>query len=95
MKAFAISDDRLTLQGLRLTGIEGRQLTERAEILTEIEAIERNSDYGILIITRAIAALVPEKVQELKLSGKGLLITVIPVSHDSKTEKDSITKLMR
>ena len=94
MKLFAVSDDRDTLTGLRLAGIEGRLVQNKKEIEAEIEKVRADSQIAVLLITEGCAEKVPEKVTELKL-GTGIpLLVVIPDSHGKSNEADSITKLI-
>lgn len=95
MRIFAVSDDRDTLTGLRLAGIEGQLVSDKRELLTVIERIRADEDIAVLLLGEGCAALVPETVTELKLSPFNPLLVVIPGSNGSFREPDSITKLIR
>ena len=95
MRIFALSDDRDVLTGLRLAGIEGSYLTDKKEIEAAVEAVQANSEIALLLVTEGCAALIPEKVKELKLSSEIPLLVVIPGSRGSVRDPDSITGLIR
>ena len=95
MRMYAVADDRDTLTGLRLAGIEGSYANEKHDIQVLIDGVRENADVAVLIITEGCAALVPETVKELKLSSTNPLLVVVPGSHGSSREADSITALIR
>ncbi len=95
MRMFAVSDDRDTLTGMRLAGVEGRLISAKKELEDCIEDVKANPDIAVLLISEGCAALVPETVKELKLSSTNPLLVVIPGSHGSNREPDSITGLIR
>lgn len=96
MRMYAIAHDRDTVTGLRLAGIEGCLATTAAEVSARISAAEKSdSGIAVLLITETCAALVPERVQDLRLSSVNPLLVVIPDSGGSGRESDSITRLIR
>ncbi len=95
MRIYALSDDRDTLTGLRLAGIEGSYAAERREIAACVERIKADSDIAVLLINEGCASKIPETVTQLQLSGSNPLLVVIPGSTGSNREPDSITRLIR
>lgn len=95
MRMYAIADDRDTLTGLRLAGIEGSFAEEKHNIQSLIDGVRSDADVAVLIITEGCAALVPDTVKELKLSSTNPLLVVVPGSRGSSREADSITALIR
>jgi V/A-type H+-transporting ATPase subunit F len=95
MRMYAVADDRDTLTGLRLAGIEGSFAEEKRDIQALIDGVRADAGVAVLIITESCAALVPETVRELKLSGTNPLLVVVPGSRGSSREADSITALIR
>ena len=95
MRFFAVSDDRDTLTGLRLAGIEGQLASDRREVLAEVERVRSDDSIAVLLMGEGCAAMVPEIVTELKLSSANPLLVVIPGSNGSSREPDSITRLIR
>jgi V/A-type H+/Na+-transporting ATPase subunit F len=95
MKAFLISDNIDTLAGLHLSGINGIVLHKKEEILNALEETRKNPEISIIIITELAAALVQEKIREIKLSKKLPLIIEIPDRHGSRKGKDYILKYIQ
>ncbi|ACL70689.1 V-type ATP synthase subunit F [Halothermothrix orenii] len=96
MKIFCISDNIDTNIGLRLAGVDGIVVHEREEVLKAIEEARKDKELGILIITRKLAQLVPEVIDELKLSASLPLVVEIPDRHLKKDEdNDYITRYVR
>jgi V/A-type H+/Na+-transporting ATPase subunit F len=96
MKIYAISDNIDTNIGLRLAGVNGVVVHEREEVLKAITEARKDSQLGILIITRKLAELVPEVIDELKLSVSLPLIVEIPDRHLKRDEDtDYITQYVR
>ena len=94
MRIFAISDEKDTLTGLRLAGIEGELATTRREVEKYISDVQANSQIAVFLITEGCAALIPELVKTLKLSTTNPLLVVIPGSRGSSRPPDSITRLI-
>lgn len=95
MRIFAVSDDKDTLAGLRLAGVEGRLIHEKRELEACVDGIQADSGVAVLLISEGCAALIPETVKELKLSSTTPLLVVIPDSRASNREPDSIMGLIR
>lgn len=95
MKMFAVSDDRDTLTGMRLAGVEGKLVSNKKDVETAIEEVRAKPEYAVLLITENCAEMVPEIVTELKLSSTNPLLVLIPGSNGSTREADSITGLIR
>ena len=92
MKFFLITDNIDTQIGLRLVGVKGVTVHEKKEVLDALESLKEKDDIGILLITEKIAELIPNELNEMRLSKKLPLITVIPDRHGSKRPKDFITR---
>ncbi|MDA3932239.1 MAG: V-type ATP synthase subunit F [Tenericutes bacterium] len=84
MKFFLITDNKDTLMGMRLVGIEGVIEHERNKVLQEIEKVLHDKSVGILLITTNLVDLCPEVISELKLKRKRPLIVEIPDRHGGK-----------
>jgi V/A-type H+/Na+-transporting ATPase subunit F len=96
MKMFLISDNIDTNIGLRLAGVNGVVVHTKEEVLKAIATARQDKELGILIITRKLASLVPEVIDELKLSVSFPLTVEIPDRHLRKDEdNDYITKYVR
>lgn len=78
MKSFLISDNKDTIVGLRLAGIEGVLAENKEEINSSFSKAIEDSNIGIIILTENIFEAIKERVLELKQSGDTPLITTIP-----------------
>ncbi|QTL98106.1 ATP synthase subunit F [Iocasia frigidifontis] len=96
MKIFCISDNIDTNIGLRLVGVDGLVVHGKEEVIEVINTVRNNRDIGILLITRKLAKLVPDIIDDLKLSANLPLIIEIPDRHVKKDEDNEyITKYVR
>lgn len=95
MKSFLISDNIDTFVGMKMAGIEGVVLHEKEEVVKTIEQIRRQEEIGIIIITEKIALLIPELINEIKLSKDKPLLVEIPDRHGSIKGKDSIVRYVK
>ena len=92
MKFFLISDNVDTRAGMRLAGIEGEVVHSKHEIDALLDKIIDEKDVGIILITELLAAKIPERMTDLKLSKEPPLIVEIPDRHGTHRMKDSITR---
>lgn len=96
MKIFCISDNIDTNIGLRLVGVDGVVVHGKEEVIEVINTVRNNRDIGILLITRKLAKLVPDIIDDLKLSANLPLIIEIPDRHIKKDEDNEyITRYVR
>lgn len=95
MRYYLISDNTDTQTGMRLAGIEGVVVHERAEVLSEIEKVLSDRSVGILLITEKLSKLCPEIIYDLKLNSHIPLIVEIPDRHGTGRTPDSITRYVR
>ncbi len=95
MRMFAIADEADVLTGLRLSGVEGRLVTDRREAEAGVEAAQADAQIAVLLITERCAELIPETVKKLKLSSSNPLLVVIPGMKGSNRGENSITELIR
>ncbi len=96
MKIYSISDNIDTNIGLRLVGINGKVVHEKEKVIEEINRVKKQKDIGLILITRKLAKLVPDLVDELKLSAGLPLILEIPDRHvDPNQDQEYITKYVQ
>jgi V/A-type H+-transporting ATPase subunit F len=96
MKIYCISDNIDTNIGLRLVGVDGIVVHEREEVLDAIKKARKDKNVGILLITRKLAEMVPDIIDELKLSAGLPLIIEIPDRHVKRDEDNEyITRYVR
>ncbi|MBR0413996.1 MAG: V-type ATP synthase subunit F [Clostridia bacterium] len=94
MKFFVISDDRDTLTGMHLAGIEGKFCEKIEEAEQAMLEATKDSSIGILMITDSIAAAFPETVSHIKLNYSTPLLVEIPNSDGADRPNDSILKIV-
>lgn len=90
MKAFLISDNVDTMVGLRISGINGIVLHSKEEIEFIIDKLLLDKELSIIIFTEKAAAVVAEKIREIKLSKELPLIVEIPDRHGTRKGRDAI-----
>lgn len=95
MKCFLISDNRTTLAGMRLAGIEGVVVHEREEVLNELKKLKKSRDIGIVIITEILAEKVRHELDLMKRSNSLPAIIEIPDRHGFRRSPDFLTKYIR
>jgi len=96
MKIYCISDNIDTNIGLRLVGINGKVIHEKEKVIEEIERVRKDPEIGILLITRKLAELVPDLIDEFKLNSGLPLILEIPDRHvDPNSEVEYITDYVK
>ncbi|OGO77510.1 MAG: ATP synthase subunit F [Clostridiales bacterium GWB2_37_7] len=95
MKFFAISDNVDTITGLRLAGIKGILVHEKAEVIQALEKAVEDVNVGIIIMTELLAEMVQEEVKEIRLDATKPIITVIPDRHGERRRPDYITNYIK
>lgn len=95
MKYFAISDNADTITGLRLAGIKGIVVHERAEVIEVLNNAVEDKDVGIIIMTELLAEMLQEEVKEIRLDATKPIITVIPDRHGGRRRPDYITNYIK
>ncbi|PHV71957.1 ATP synthase subunit F [Sporanaerobium hydrogeniformans] len=95
MKSFLISDNRDTLVGMRLAGIQGVIVHHKEEVLDMMKVAMIDPEIGIIILTEKIVDLAPEEIMEYKLKNRKPLIIEIPDRHGTHRGTDVITNYIR
>jgi V/A-type H+-transporting ATPase subunit F len=95
MKFFAISDNIDTITGLRLAGIKGVVVHERAEVIEALEKAVEDNDIGIIIMTELLAEMLQDEVKEIRLDATKPIITIIPDRHGERRRPDYITNYIK
>ncbi|WP_425446869.1 V-type ATP synthase subunit F [Dethiothermospora halolimnae] len=95
MKSFLISDNRDTVVGMRLGGIDGVIVKKRDDILQKLRELVNHKDIGIIIITENIHNKVEDEVMTLKTKRDFPLIVTIPDRHGFGDDSDFITKYIK
>ncbi|HOQ16820.1 MAG TPA: V-type ATP synthase subunit F [Defluviitaleaceae bacterium] len=88
MKSYLISDNKDTLVGLQLAGIKGIVVSEKEEVLREIDKVLQDQETGILIVTELIMEMAREELMELKMKRRYPLIVEIPDRHGFRKKEN-------
>lgn len=91
MKSVVISDNRDSLIGMRMAGLNGYLIQSPEEADEVIFREIKNPENGILFITEKAADMVRDKLIEFRKKSMFPLITVIPDRHGF-TSHNEITK---
>ena len=91
MKMFLISDNVDTLTGMRLAGIEGCIVHERAELRKALEDAIANKENGIILLTEKFGREFPDIIDDVRLNRRLPLLIEIPDRHGTGRKPDFIT----
>lgn len=91
MKMYLISDNIDTYTGMRLAGVEGCVIHEKAELKDKLDTAIADKDIGILLITEKLSQEYPEEISDVKLHHRLPLIVEIPDRHGTGRRPDFIT----
>ena len=91
MKMFLISDNVDTLTGMRLAGVEGCIVHERAELRKALEDAIANKENGIILLTENFGREFPDIIDDVRLNRRLPLLIEIPDRHGTGRKPDFIT----
>ena len=91
MKMFLISDNVDTLTGMRLAGVEGCIVHERAELRKALEDAIANKENGIILPTENFFLFFPDIIDDVRLNRRLPLLIEIPDRHGTGRKPDFIT----
>ena len=91
MKMFLISDNVDTLTGMRLAGVEGCIVHERAELRKALEDAIANKENGIILLTGKFGREFPDIIDDVRLNRRLPLLIEIPDRHGTGRKPDFIT----
>ena len=95
MKMFLISDNVDTLTGMRLAGVEGCIVHERAELRKALEDAIANNENGIILLTEKFGREFPDIIDDVRLNRRLPLLIEIPDRHGTGRKPDFITSYVR
>ena len=95
MKMFLISDNIDTQTGMRLAGVSSVVVHTKQEVIQAINKALEDREIGILIVTEKLGKLVPELLDEIKMTRTMPLIVEVPDRHGSDKGNDPITRYIR
>ena len=91
MKMYLISDNIDTCTGMRLAGVEGVVVHERAQLREALETAIHDSEIGIILLTEKFGREFPDLIDDVRLHHRTPLIIEIPDRHGTGRKKDFIT----
>ena len=91
MKMFLISANVDTLTGMRLAGVEGCIVHERAELRKALEDAIANKENGIILLTEKFGREFPDIIDDVRLNRRLPLLIEIPDRHGTGRKPDFIT----
>ena len=91
MKMFLISDNVDTLTGMRLAGVDGCIVHERAELRKALEDAIANKENGIILLTEKFGREFPDIIDDVRLNRRLPLLIEIPDRHGTGRKPDFIT----
>ena len=91
MKMYLISDNTDTLTGMRLAGVEGCIVHERAELRKALEDAIANKENGIILLTEKFGREFPDIIDDVRLNRRLPLLIEIPDRHGTGRKPDFIT----
>ena len=91
MKMFLISDNVDTLTGMRLAGVEGCIVHERAELRKALEDAIANKENGIILLTEKFGREFPDIIDDVRLNRRLPLLIEIPDRHGTGRRPEFIT----
>ncbi|MBR5371086.1 MAG: V-type ATP synthase subunit F [Oscillospiraceae bacterium] len=94
MRCFVISDNLDTLVGMRLAGMEGVVVHERAEALQALRDAKTKPDIAVVMLTEKITALIAEEVQQHKEQAAMPLLVTVPDRHGSADMTAAISRYL-
>ena len=91
MKMYLISDNVDTYTGMRLAGVDGVVVHERAARRNELEKVLTDKTIGIVLLTEKFGQEFPEILDQFRLERQMPLLIEIPDRHGTGRKKDFIT----
>lgn len=90
MKMYLISDNIDTYTGMRLAGVEGAVVHEKAQLKEELDKAMADKEIGIVLLTEKFGRDYPDLVNQAKLSKMPLFVE-IPDRHGTGRKPNFIT----
>lgn len=91
MKMYLISDNVDTLTGMRLAGIEGEVVHEKAALKAALDKVLADKTIGVVLLTEKFGKEFPDVVNTVKLEHKLPLFVDVPDRHGTGRKPDFIT----
>ncbi len=95
MRFYLISDNTDTLMGMRLGGIEGVLVHEKAEVKSVLTKAMQDKSIAVILVTQKLMEESHELIYDLKLNRKNPLIVEVPDRHGQSHISTSISQYVR
>ena len=94
MRCYVLSDNTDTLMGMRMAGVEGVVVHERAETLSALSDAMHTEGIAVVLITEKLAVLCGAEVQTLKEQNALPLVVIIPDRHGTSDMTAAISRYL-
>jgi V/A-type H+-transporting ATPase subunit F len=81
--------------GFALVGVHGQVVSTRDEVNEALDEALQASDAGIVLVTQDVAALIEERMEQLKLRSTVPLIVEIPGPGGVREDRPPLSELIR
>jgi V/A-type H+-transporting ATPase subunit F len=81
MRAFLLSDNRDSLLGFRLIGIDGIIISTKEELYKNLDDLYNDNDIALILITTKLALLDISYISELKIKNNKKILLEVPDRH--------------
>lgn len=96
MKAYIISDNNDSLEGMKMAGIDGVVVRSREDALSRLNYARKQGNIGIIIFTERAADFIREELEAMRAARTAdALIVEIQDRHGSRKGSDRIAKYMK
>ncbi len=92
MRCFLISDNIDTQMGMRLAGVDGVVVHERAEVLEALGRVMNDKTVAVVLMTKKLTDLCKSEIYGFKLTAQKPLIVEIPDRHGDSHITDTISE---
>lgn len=91
MKMYLISDNVDTYTGMRLAGVDGVVVHDKAALKEELDKVMSDKEIGVVLLTEKFGREYKEMIEEIKFNRKLPLLIEIPDRHGTGRKPDFIT----
>ena len=95
MKMYLLCDNKDTLNGMRLAGVDGVVVKSASEFRTELEKVTQDMEIAILLINEKLCDSDREYVNTIKLKYSQPLIVEIPDRNGTGRSENFITAYVK
>ena len=93
MKVLVIGHPEAVL-GFSLAGVDGRVATTAEEVNQALDEAQASKDVGIVLVTQDVAAMIPARMEHLKLRSTVPLVVEIPSGGGVPAVQESLGEIV-